>query len=187
MVTRPSRTAAIAGAASGAIFTHHCFITNGSSTVLQRSCTATACVSGSSFTRRPRSFSISTAIRRPVSRSGPASGPAAGVIAPRVSMTVVTGRPWGWPVSKSLASDVWPPALVVRMHGHGDVPDDRFRARGRDDERRIARLRVRPRIAHEVERVGTLDMLHLEIGVRRLTAQAPVHDAVGAVEVAALV
>src|SRR5438094_330127 len=106
----PSRTALIAGAASGFMRTHHCFITSGSSTVPQRSCTPTECVIGSSFSRRPFPRSSSTIWRRAVSRSGPASGPAAGVIIPRLSMTESTCSPWRCPISKSVAS--WPGVIL---------------------------------------------------------------------------
>ena len=82
----PVRTASMAGFASGGIRIHHCFITSGSSTVSQRSCTPTACVIGSCRTRRPFAFRRSIIAVRAVSRSSPASGPAAAVMSPRVSM-----------------------------------------------------------------------------------------------------
>ena len=87
---------------------------------------------------------------------------------------------------EDIASDERLPAFVVGMHRDGHVGHDRLRARGRDDERRIAGLGVGPRIAHEVERVGPLDVLELEVRIRRLAAHAPVHDPIGAVEVTAL-
>ena len=80
------------------------------------------------------------------------------------------------------------PALVLGMHSDGDVGHDRLGARRRDDHRaRSRRHRIGPRVLHVIERVGALDVIHLEVGVGRLVLEAPVHDPVGAVEVTLLV
>ena len=89
---------------------------------------------------------------------------------------------------EDLLADVGLPALVVWMHRHGDVRDDRLGACRRDHHvGRPRRHRVGPGIADVVERVGPLDVLGLEVRIRRLVAHAPVHDPVVAVKMPMLV
>ncbi len=89
---------------------------------------------------------------------------------------------------EDVLADVALPALVVGVHGDGDVGHDRLGACGRDDQ--VGRARGGaggPRVLHVGERVRPLDVLRLEVGVRRLAGEAPVDDAIRAVEVALLV
>ena len=74
-------------------------------------------------------------------------------------------------------------ALVLGMHGDGDVGEDRRRAHGRD--RHVAGA-VGQRIADVDELVVHLDVVELEVGERAQVERAPVDDAVVAVEPAAL-
>ena len=79
-------------------------------------------------------------------------------------------------------------ALVVRVHGHGDVGEDRRRSHRRDREARPA-VRKRPvgeRIARVGQGVVDLDVLDLEVGDRRLVEGAPVDEPVRAIDPAAL-
>ena len=55
-------------------------------------------------------------------------------------------------------------ALVVRMHGDGDVGEDRRRSHGRD---RDVALAVGERVARVRQRVVEVDVLDLEVGDRR--------------------
>ena len=70
-------------------------------------------------------------------------------------------------------------ALVVGMHGDGDVGEDRRRPHGRD--RDVAGA-VGERVARVGERVVHVDVLDLEVGDRRLVERAPVDDPLGAVD-----
>ena len=80
------------------------------------------------------------------------------------------------------------PALVLGMHSDGDVGHDRLGARRRDDHRaRSRRHRIGPRVLHVIERVGALDVIHLEVGVGRLALRAPVDNPVRAIEMLVLV
>ncbi len=72
-----------------------------------------------------------------------------------------------------------PVALVVRVHGDGDVGQDRRRPRGRD--RDVAGA-VDERVADRRERVVDLDVDELEVGERGLVERAPVDDPVGPVD-----
>ena len=77
------------------------------------------------------------------------------------------------------------PARIVGMHGDRGVGHDRLGPRGRDHEvRRPGRHRLGPRVAHVAQLVGAHDVERLEIRVRRLAGEAPVHDPVGTVQVA---
>ena len=92
------------------------------------------------------------------------------------------------PWNEHLFPDERLPPGILRVHGHGDVGHDRLRTRCRDDHRRRPRRHgIRPRILDVVERVGPLDMPHLEIRVSGLIPQTPVHDPIGPVEVTLLV
>ena len=73
--------------------------------------------------------------------------------------------------------------LVLRVHGDGDVREDRRRPHGRD--RHVARA-VGERVADVDELVVDLDVVKLEIRERAEVERAPVDDAVVAVEPAAL-
>ena len=86
-----------------------------------------------------------------------------------------------------LSADGAAVALVVGVHGDGDVSQDRGRTHRRDgDPGLLARAAVRERVADEREGVVHVLVLYLEIGDRRLVERAPVDDAVGAVDPAAL-
>ncbi len=74
-------------------------------------------------------------------------------------------------------------AVVLRMHRHGDVGEDRRRPHGRDRDRARA---VGERIARVDERVVHRLVDDLEVGDRRLVERAPVDDPVRAVEPPAL-
>ena len=69
---RPSRTAASAGSAIGAIRTNHCSEISGSMTVWQRWQCPTACGRTSVFTRKPPASRSRTLAQRASSRSIPA-------------------------------------------------------------------------------------------------------------------
>ena len=71
------------------------------------------------------------------------------------------------------------------MHGDGDVGEDRRRANGGDRDA-VPPVAVRERVADREERVVHLLVHDLEVGDRRLVERAPVHDAVRAVDPAAL-
>ena len=79
-------------------------------------------------------------------------------------------------------------ALVVRVHGHGDVGEDRRRSHRRDREARpaVRKRPVRERIARVGQGVVHLDVLDLEVGDRRLVEGAPVDEPVRAIDPAAL-
>ncbi len=70
-------------------------------------------------------------------------------------------------------------ALVVGVHGDGDVGEDRRRPHGRDRDVPGA---VRERVAGVGERVVHVDVLDLEVRDRRLVEGAPVDDPLGAVD-----
>ena len=74
-------------------------------------------------------------------------------------------------------------ALVVRVHGHGDVGQHRRRTDGRNRE--VAGT-VGERVARVGQRVVHVLVSDLEIGDRRLVERAPVDDPVGAVDPAAI-
>ena len=74
-------------------------------------------------------------------------------------------------------------ALVLGMHGDGDVGEDRRRAHGRD--RHVAGA-VGQRIANVDELVVHLHVVELEVRERAQVERAPVDDPVVAVEPAAL-
>ena len=84
-----------------------------------------------------------------------------------------------------LATDRARVARVVRVHGDGDVGEDRRRSH-RGDRDAVSSVAVRERVADRVERVVHLLVHDLEIGDGRLVERAPVHDAVRAVDPAAL-
>ena len=71
------------------------------------------------------------------------------------------------------------------MHGDRDVGEDRGRPDGRDGDA-VASVAVRERVADRVQRVVHLLVRDLEVGDRRLMERAPVDDAVGAVNPAAI-
>ena len=79
-----------------------------------------------------------------------------------------------------LAPDRVAVALVVGMHRHRDVGEDRRRAHGRDRDRALA---VGERVANVVRACRRrLDVLDLEVRDRRLVVRAPVDDPVRAVD-----
>jgi hypothetical protein len=77
------------------------------------------------------------------------------------------------------------PARVVGMHRHGRVRDDRLRPRGRDDHVRRARGHLLgPGIAHVRQLIRARDVEQLEVRERGLAGEAPVDDAVSAIQMA---
>ncbi len=83
-----------------------------------------------------------------------------------------------------LLADEVPVALVVRVHRHADVTENRRRSHSRDRDRARS---VRERIARRRQRVVDVAMDDLEIRHRRPAARAPVHDPVVPVNPAAFV
>ena len=70
-------------------------------------------------------------------------------------------------------------ALVIRVHGDGDVGEDRRRTHGRNRDLPVC---VCERVAHVRERVVDLDVSELEIRERGQVKRAPVDDPVRAVD-----
>ncbi len=79
-----------------------------------------------------------------------------------------------------LPSDCVPPAIVVGVHGDGNVGEDRRRPRGRD--RHPARGAVGERVQRVGQSVVHLLVHELEVGERRLVERAPVDDPVRPVD-----
>ena len=84
-----------------------------------------------------------------------------------------------------LATDRARVARIVGMHRDGDVGEDRGRS-NRGDRDAVVPVAVRERVADRVERVVHLLVHDLEVGDGRLVERAPVHDAVRAIDPAAL-
>ena len=82
-----------------------------------------------------------------------------------------------------LLADRIPVALVVGMHGDGDVGEHRGRTDGGDRDVPGA---VGERVARVGQRVVLVLVRDLEVGDRRLVERAPVDDPVGAVDPAAI-
>ena len=78
-----------------------------------------------------------------------------------------------------LATDQVPIAIVVGMHRHCDVGQDRRRSHRCDRDVTVA---VGERIAHVGQRIVHLHVRDLEVGERRLVERAPVDDSVRAVD-----
>ena len=78
-----------------------------------------------------------------------------------------------------LTADQLPVALVVGMHRHGDVREDRRRANGGDRDVSVA---IGERIANVGQRVVDVFVRELEVRERRLVEGAPVDDPIGTVD-----
>ena len=88
-----------------------------------------------------------------------------------------------------VASEEVAVALVLRVHGDAGVGGDRLGPRGGDDEvltRRLVAL-VEHGVAEVPERAGLVVVLDLEVGERGAAVDAPVDDALAAVDEAVLV
>ena len=100
----PSSTAAMAGLASGSIFTNHWSERSGSSTVSHRWHRPSG--SGCGLVPRSSPFSAMAAFTalRASKRSIPWNGPASAVMRPSNPITEIIGSPWRCATSKSLKS-----------------------------------------------------------------------------------
>ncbi len=86
---RPSRTASMAGRASGSARTNHCSESSGSTMVPERWQWPMACVYGSIFSMSPRASRSATTRSRASKRSRPAYWPAASFMRASRPMTVI--------------------------------------------------------------------------------------------------
>ena len=107
---RPSRTASAAGPASGSIRTHHCSEISGSTIVPERWQWPMAWAYGSTRSTSPFASRSATMRSRAAKRSTPAYCPASSVSVPSRAMTLITGRSWRRPMSKSTGS--WPGVIL---------------------------------------------------------------------------
>ena len=101
---RPSRTASMAGRASGSARTNHCSEMIGSTIVPERWQWPTECSYRSVRSSSPAASRSATTRSRASKRSIPAYWPASSVSRPSAPMMLSTGSPWRCPMSKSTGS-----------------------------------------------------------------------------------
>mmetsp|Transcript_3935 Transcript_3935/g.9912 ORF Transcript_3935/g.9912 Transcript_3935/m.9912 type:complete len:211 (+) Transcript_3935:1809-2441(+) len=101
---RPSRTASQPSAAICLQSTHHCGLSSGSITSLEREHSPRRMVLGSVPRYSPFSFRNSVTVRRASKRACPSKGPPRALILPTSSKMLMNSRLWRLPVAKSLGS-----------------------------------------------------------------------------------